>query len=236
MSRAKRRRPTVPPRPPPRSTREQTFDRTGTYAPGPAEPAAGFRRCIASGASKPRDALLRFVVGPGGALVPDLGESLPGRGLWVAAERAALATACERGLFARAARRPVAVAPDLIDEVERQLTDRALGLLGLARRAGALVTGFDQVRHALVEGRPRCWSRRATVRGTAARASVRWRLRRTGIFPWIAQFDGAALSRSVGRDNVVHAAVAPGRLAARFVRESARLAGISQETGDRDSE
>ena len=119
----------------------------------PASPAAGCRRCIASGASRPRDALLRFVVDPAGALVPDLGQSLPGRGLWVSAERAALLKALERGLFARAARRPIAVAPDLIDEVERQLADRALGLIGLARRAGVLVTGFDQVKRALAERR-----------------------------------------------------------------------------------
>ena len=119
----------------------------------PASSDAGFRRCIASGVSRPRDAMLRFVVDPGGALVPDLGESLPGRGLWVSAERATLEKACERGLFARAARRPIAVAPDLIDEVERQLTARGLDILGLARRAGALITGFDKVQRALVERR-----------------------------------------------------------------------------------
>ena len=193
------------------------------------EPAAGCRRCIASGVSQPRDALLRFVVGPGGTLVPDLGESLPGRGLWISAERDALAKACERGLFARAARRPVAVAPDLIDEVERQLTERVLGLLGLARRAGALVTGYDQVHRALAE-------RKAAVLIEASDGARHGRARLGGLardIPVIAQFDGAALSRSVGRDNVVHAALAPGRLADRFLRESARLAGVRQESGDR---
>ena len=119
----------------------------------PASSAAGSRRCIASGASRPRDGLLRFVVGPDGALVPDLAESLPGRGLWVSAERAALVKACERGLFARAARRPIVVAPGLIDEIERQLSARTLDVLGLARRAGALVTGFDKVQRALAERR-----------------------------------------------------------------------------------
>ena len=201
----------------------------------PARTAAGCRRCIASGASKPRDALLRFVVGPGGALVPDLGETLPGRGLWVSAEYAALARACERGLFARAARRPVAVAPALIDEVEQQLTDRALGFLGLARRAGALVTGFDQVRRMLAEGR-------AAVLVEASDGARHGRARLgalagalDGDIPVISHFDGAALSRSVGRDNVVHAAMAPGRLADRFVRESSRLAGVRQRLGEQGS-
>ena len=191
---------------------------------------AGARRCIASGASRPRGELLRFVVGPGGALVPDLGESLPGRGLWISAERALLAKACERGLFARAARRPIAIAPDLIDEVERQLTVRALDVLGLARRAGGLVTGFDKVERALVE-------RRVAVLVEASDGARHGRARLGALardIPVIAHFDGAMLSRSLGRENVVHAALAPGRLADRFLRESARLAGVREETGDRD--
>ena len=196
----------------------------------PASSDAGLRRCIASGASRPRDGLLRFVVGPGGALVPDLGENLPGRGLWVSAERDLLAKACEHGLFARAARQPIAVAPDLIDEVERQLTARALDILGLARRAGALVAGFDKVQHALMGGR-------VAVLVEASDGARHGRARLGALardIPVIAQFDGAALSRSLGRENVVHAALAPGGLADRFLRESARLAGVRAEPGDRD--
>ena len=195
----------------------------------PARPEAGCRRCIASGESKPREALLRFVVGPNGALVPDLGEALPGRGLWVSAERAALTKACDRGLFARAARRPIAVAPDLIDEVEGQLKARALDLLGLARRAGGLVTGFDQVRRMLAAGR-------AAVLIEASDGARHGRARLGALardIPVIAHFDGAALSRSVGRDNVVHAALAPGRLADRFVQESARLGRVRREPAER---
>lgn len=196
----------------------------------PARPADVSRRCIVSGASAPRAGLLRFVVAPDGHLVPDLGESLPGRGLWVTAEHAALATACEKGLFARAARRPVVVAPDLADEVERQLAARALDCLGLARRAGALVTGFDKVKRALAE-------RRVAVLVEASDGARHGR-ERLGVLardiPVIAQFDGAALNRSLGRENVVHAALAPGRLAYRFLREAARYAGVREPTGERD--
>ena len=196
----------------------------------PASPDAGSRRCIASGASKPRAELLRFVVDPAGALVPDLGGTLPGRGLWVSAERAALERACARGLFARAARRPIVVAPDLIDRVERQLTARALDSLGLARRAGALIMGYDKVRRALGEGRVAVL---VEASDGARHGRARLGAMARGI-PVIAQFDGAALSRSLGRENVVHAALAPGRLADRFLQETARLAGVRAEPGDRD--
>ena len=135
-----RRRPTRPPRPPPRSTRERTFERAGhTCATARPRPDAGFRRCIASGVSRPREALLRFVVDPG-RMAPWCriwARSLPGRGLWVSAERAALTKACERGLFARAARRPIAVAPDLIDEVEAAIDRTGAGYARVWRGAPA---------------------------------------------------------------------------------------------------
>lgn len=189
---------------------------------GDRPPAGGGRRCIVSGRSAPRDGLLRFVIGPGGALVLDLSETLPGRGMWISAERAALTRARERALFARAARRPVAVAPDLVDEVERQLTARALNLLGLARRAGALATGFERVRQALAE-------RRVAVLIEARDGAGHGRARLGALargLPVIARFDRDALSRSVGRGNVVHAALAPGPLADRLARECARLDGV----------
>ncbi|MBM3540745.1 MAG: DUF448 domain-containing protein, partial [Alphaproteobacteria bacterium] len=47
------------------------------------------RRCIVGGESLPKERLMRFVVGPGGVVCPDVAGALPGRGLWVEATRAA---------------------------------------------------------------------------------------------------------------------------------------------------
>ena len=65
------------------------------------------RRCLVTGEVRPCAELIRFVVSPEGRVLPDLAGDLPGRGLWVAADRAALERAGAKGLFARAARRPV---------------------------------------------------------------------------------------------------------------------------------
>src|SRR5258707_9749844 len=54
------------------------------------------RRCIATREVKPKDALLRFVAGPDNELVPDIAGKLPGRGLWVSADRAALELALQK--------------------------------------------------------------------------------------------------------------------------------------------
>ncbi len=89
--------------------------------------------------------MLRFVLGPDGDLVPDLDERLPGRGLWLSGERDMVNTACAKGLFARAARRGVNVPADLAGHLDDLMVRRCLDLIGLARRAGEVVAGFEKV-------------------------------------------------------------------------------------------
>ena len=91
----------------------------------------GARRCLVTGVSAPRAGLIRFVAGPDGTVVPDLGEKLPGRGLWVAADRAALERADARA-FARANHGAVKVPGDLAAQVEAGLLRRLIDYLGIA--------------------------------------------------------------------------------------------------------
>src|SRR5690625_1837902 len=104
--------------PPPREEVRRAMKR-------PSEPRhEPIRRCLASGERLPQDRLLRFVVGPENELVPDLAARLPGRGLWIRPERALLERAIARGLFARAARGPVKVPPDLVERLGAALRRR----------------------------------------------------------------------------------------------------------------
>jgi predicted RNA-binding protein YlxR (DUF448 family) len=106
------------------------------------------RRCLATGETLPREAMLRFVLAPDPALgvVPDIAGRLPGRGLWITAKRHVVAEAIARGAFARAARRPVKIDADLPERVERILVQRLVGWLGMARRAGVAVAGAEKLR------------------------------------------------------------------------------------------
>ena len=49
------------------------------------------------------------MVGPGDEAVPDLLGRLPGRGMWLTAEREVIETAVRKRAFSRAARRQIAV-------------------------------------------------------------------------------------------------------------------------------
>ena len=180
------------------------------------------RRCIVTREVLPKESLLRFVIGPAGEVVPDVAGKLPGRGLWVKAERAVLANAIAKNLFAKAARQSVAAPADLVDRTAALLAQRCLELIGLARRAGQALCGFEKVRDALRAERV------AVVLAAAdGAADGRGKLKAlAGDRATVALFTVAELSAALGRENVVHAALAPGRLAERLIVESARLAGL----------
>ena len=80
---------------------------------------------------------------------------MPGRGLWVTATRKAVTQAVEKKLFAGAAKANVMADASLVERTEKALVTRMLGYLGIARRSGALVMGFDNVLRALDKPAPR---------------------------------------------------------------------------------
>lgn len=164
---------------------------------------------------------------PTGFVTPDLAGKLPGRGAWVKASREAIVAAAARGLIARAlkaeARLPEGVTPEgFALVVERLLEQRALDALGLARRAGGAVVGFEKARSALKGGAVAVLvtARDASADGAAKLA------RMAASAPVVDVFTSAALSQALGRERVMHVALSAGPEAARFLRETARLSGF----------
>lgn len=186
------------------------------------------RRCIVSGQSLPRENLLRFVIAPDGTVVPDLDEKLPGRGLWLLPERDILRTACTKGAFSKAARRETRPPDDLAAQVERLLRRRCLDLLGLARRSGILVAGFEKVRAFLA-------SEDAGVLLAASDGAADGRAKIRALAPDVPLVDiltAEELGTAIGREHIVHAVVAKGRLADRIVHEAQRLSGLLGTRGE----
>ncbi|HEX5079882.1 MAG TPA: RNA-binding protein [Geminicoccaceae bacterium] len=180
------------------------------------------RRCLVTRRAGARDHLVRFVLDPDQRVLPDVDERLPGRGMWLSADRDVVNKAVAGRLFARAARAPATAAADLAETVERLLARRALEGLGLARRAGEVVTGFEQVRAFL-----RASQAVVLIAAADGAADGRLKLRRLAPeLPLITAFSRGELGASLGREEVVHAAVAPGGLARRLLRDVERLAGF----------
>lgn len=180
------------------------------------------RRCLVTRETKPKESLVRFVVGPDASVVPDIEGKLPGRGLWVTSARAEIETAVAKGLFSRAAKSRVVAPADLADEVERQLTARALNILGLARRSGAFVSGYDTVRDTARKTPPA-----ALVAAADGSAGALTKLKAMAPdSPVVRLFTADELGRAIGRENVVNAMLMHGSLAERFMVEAGRVAGF----------
>lgn len=180
------------------------------------------RRCLVTRKVQPKAALLRFVIDPDGQVLPDLAERLPGRGMWLSADRDVLHKALASNVFARAARRSVRIEPGLVERVEQQLSRRLLDGLGLARRAGLVTLGFDQVRDQLQ-------NRAVALLVAAADGAEDGRRKLRALaedVPLIVAFSRDELGAAVGREQVVHIAVAPGGLVPRLLRDGERLAGL----------
>ncbi len=189
------------------------------------------RRCIASGESLPAERLIRFVVSPDGALVPDLAAELPGRGLWLSADRDALAKALSGKGFARAARRQITAPADLAERLEMLLLRRTMQMLGFARKAGAAVCGRDKV-----DSLARSGKIGVLIAASDAAEDGKTKLLRLAeaVSPGVAcvsWISSAELGLAFGRENVIHAAIAQGRLADRFRVEAERLRGFRGKLG-----
>jgi predicted RNA-binding protein YlxR (DUF448 family) len=185
------------------------------------------RKCIVSGESQPKAGLIRFVVGPDGTVVPDLLSRLPGRGIYVAADRAAIDKAAAKGLFSRAARQPVKAPDGLSDMIEAQLLRRVLDLLSMARKAGEAVTGYEKVKEWLVKGQAR-------VLIQASDGSERGKTKLhppDGEDSFIGCLSSGELGLAFGRERAIHAALAAGGLERRVVEEAARLASLRGHIG-----
>ena len=196
--------------------------RTETCAP---------RRCAATRTLSPREDLIRFVLSPNGIVVPDTAGVLPGRGLWLSADRDVINTACVRNLFAKNFRVEAIIDGDLANHVESLLARRCLDLIGLARRCGQLAAGGTKVREALAAGRSALMIVASDV------STDEWRRfsRLAPDVPWVALFTSTELAAALGRGRVVYATIlkggAKGGLAARIAVEAKRLQGLRSNQG-----
>ncbi len=171
--------------------------------------------------------LIRFVQAPDGQIVPDLEHRLPGRGVWLTANRETVEKAIKTKAFDRSLKASAAVAPDLAERLETMILRRVCDTLALANKAGLAVAGFQQVDSALDKAKVA-----VLLHGSDAAADGCLKLDRKfkaiqgdlgQKAPVVAALTITEMSLAMGRPSVVHAALIPGGLAKRFLREAGRL-------------
>lgn len=179
------------------------------------------RKCIATGEVQPKFGLIRFAIGPDGQVVPDISEKLPGRGMWVSADRAALDQAAAKNLFSRAAKQPVTGAAEAVAMVEPLIARRVTDLISLARKSGAAVAGYEKVKDWLIKDV-------AEVLIQSSDGSERGKSKLSTPYggSFIGWLTSDELGLAFGRQTVIHCALASGGLCTSIVNEANRLRGL----------
>ena len=184
------------------------------------------RKCIATGEVQPKHGLIRFVIGPEDQVVPDILGKLPGRGIWVSADRAALKTAMKKGLFSRSAKQPVKVPDDLVCEVEKQLARRVVDLISMQRKAGKAVAGYEKVK-----GWLQTEEAEVLIQAVDGSGRGKSKLSTPHYGHYIGCLTADELGLAFGRQTVIHGALASGGLTSRVVEEAQRLKGVRINEG-----
>lgn len=203
------------------------------------------RKCILTGAHEARDALLRLAISPDGLVLPDPLARAPGRGAWLGVNRAELEAAMAkgklRGALARAFKGASLTVPDDLPElIEAALTRALLDRLGLEMRAGNVVLGSDRIAEHARGGAISLLLHASDASADGSRKlDQAWRVGRdaegSGEKGTTLPLDRAALSVALGRDNVVHLALADDRAAERVNQVLARLLHFLGEHAAADS-
>ena len=182
------------------------------------------RRDLVTHQAMDESRLIRFVAGPDGMVAPDLGRKLPGRGMWVEASRASVDAAVKKNLFSRSAKAPLKPTADLADTVETLLFRRCLDQLGLARREGVLISGFEKSAAAIRSGKA-AWLIEAADGSSDGRGKLA-ALARHQTTKVCGAFSADDLSLALGLENAIHGVLLRGGRADRWTIEVERLAGF----------
>jgi uncharacterized protein len=191
------------------------------------------RTCIVTRTSGTADQLIRFVAAPDGNVVPDLKRQLPGRGCWVTATRARVDEAVKKNLFKRGLKEDITASADLGGLVDTLLVKSALGSLGLARKAGQIVTGSAKVDAAIrsKEAILVLHASDAAPDGVRKIDQARKAVAYGGgpDIPSLAPFESPQMDLALGGTNVIHAAALAGSAGENLKK---RIAALARYRGD----
>jgi len=194
------------------------------------------RECCLTRETKPAAELIRFALGPDDEIVPDVDAKAPGRGVWVTLSEAMVDEAVAKRAFGRSLKQKVSVPPDLAQLAGRRLEERLLGALGLARKAGQIVTGAAKVEAAIAAGTTKALFT-ATDAAENGRHKMLALLRSKDPQGSIGHYEllsSGQMDLALGLENVIHAALVAGAAADAALARAERLARYRSANGKED--
>lgn len=206
------------------------------------ERSATMRMCAVSRQVRPIDELIRFVISPQGDVVPDLKRKLPGRGMWLTATRGVVAEAVRRHQFSKAFKRELRPPQTLPADIEALLVRSVTEALGIAAKAGQIVTGFGKVESALREGTVEVLIHASDGAADGIRKLDMLARQNAGNrgakpqIPVVTALKSVELDLALTRSNVIHAAVLAGPASKSFLSRSQMLVRYRMADDDKTAE
>ncbi len=185
------------------------------------------RTCIVTRTKGVPEDMIRFVVGPGAIVVPDIARKLPGRGVWVTARADCVAQAVKRQAFSRGFKTKTVAPESLAAEIETLLTKDCLQALSMANKAGLVILGFAKAEQAIASGDIAGLVQAADCGADGRRKLGQCLRRRYGddeARPRVNLFTSSQLDLALGRTNVIHAALIEGPASVGFLGRCRKLA------------
>ena len=185
------------------------------------------RQCALTRAERPVAELIRFAESPEGGIVPDVDGKAPGRGVWITLSFPAVQEAVRKKVFSKSLKTQVTVPADLALLTRTRLEQRLAGALGLARKAGILVTGAAKVAALLEKAGAAALITASDAAADSRRKmlqSVRRGYETPGAIEHIESLSSDQLGLALGLENVIHAALASGAAANSAIERARRLA------------
>ena len=180
------------------------------------------RQCAASGRRMAIGSMVRFVLSPSGSIVPDIGCKLPGRGVWVQAERNLIEQAVRLRIFENRLKRSVAVPANLTELVETRLAEHIVGILSMTRKSRCAICGYTALIERIGNGHIGAILIASDASGRQSGTILR---KCNGLEP-IRCLTSTELGVAFGREKIVYAGIERGGLAKRIVAEAARLSRL----------
>ena len=193
------------------------------------------RTCIVTRREMLPEEMIRFVCGPNEQIVPDIKQCLPGRGVWVTANKEKIEEAEKRQVFRHGFKSKSVTAKGLADLTGKLLYDDALAALSITKKAGLAVTGKSKVNEQIRKGRVAL-----VIHATDAAADgvekidtlVAAITREEDIEILIRRaFSGGELDKALGGSNVTHLALLSGGATENLIVKLERLEKFWSEPG-----
>ncbi len=189
------------------------------------------RTCLGCREVVQQQSLVRYVMAPDGEVLVDYSTKLPGRGAYTHLDRQCMEKAVRGKQFERSFRgsnrRPEA--PALVASLERQIRERVLNLLGMARKSGQVISGSSLVLDTMDRQPGPAMVLLATDISPSIGNKVMAKATRVGI-PWYRLFDKDHFGQILGKGERSVVAVKAGSLGKAISIELLRLKSVSGES------